>query len=296
MAASSSSTVNQTEIGGVRTENVPMQVINLRLTKENYFSWSPAMTMGIAAHDRMIYIDGSNPEPAKTSAPDPSEEDCTGHVGGPRANRQALQFTDFLDYREAASPTIVDVPENEEGCNTSNEKEGAPRLFGQVYSRRGTQAEVLRMWSSRSYRCIGEFSVPGVAELVDFDFDESKYLIGARKWNLMRRPSDPFDSYPQFNCLRRQRRQEDDGDGTGNSGGDGTGNGGGAITGDGDGGAVTGDSDGSSRRTGGGKAQSRDGGGGRPAAAETTATAETPAAAESHDHRTNPTRAGSDTM
>ncbi|KAF3771478.1 hypothetical protein EJ110_NYTH59721 [Nymphaea thermarum] len=67
MAASSSSTVNQTEIGGIRTENVPMQVINLRLTKENYFSWSPAMTMGIAARDRMTYIDGSNPEPARTS-------------------------------------------------------------------------------------------------------------------------------------------------------------------------------------------------------------------------------------
>ncbi|KAF3791700.1 hypothetical protein EJ110_NYTH13697 [Nymphaea thermarum] len=44
-----------------------MQVINLRLTKENYFSWSPAMTMGIAARDRMTYIDGSNPEPARTS-------------------------------------------------------------------------------------------------------------------------------------------------------------------------------------------------------------------------------------
>ncbi|KAF3780071.1 hypothetical protein EJ110_NYTH26265 [Nymphaea thermarum] len=67
MAASFSSTVNQTEIEGVRTENVPMQVINLRLTKENYFSWSPAMTMGIAARDRMTYIDGSNPEPARTS-------------------------------------------------------------------------------------------------------------------------------------------------------------------------------------------------------------------------------------
>ncbi|KAF3778044.1 hypothetical protein EJ110_NYTH44433 [Nymphaea thermarum] len=67
MAASSSSTVNQTEIGGFRTENVPMQVINLRLTKENYFSWSSAMTMGIAARDRMTYIDGSNPEPARTS-------------------------------------------------------------------------------------------------------------------------------------------------------------------------------------------------------------------------------------
>ncbi|KAF3780836.1 hypothetical protein EJ110_NYTH38314 [Nymphaea thermarum] len=92
MAASSSSTVNQIEIGGVRTENVPMQVINLCLTKENYFSWSPAMTMGIAARDRMTYIDGSNPEPARTSAPDPSKEDCTGHVGGPRANDQALHI------------------------------------------------------------------------------------------------------------------------------------------------------------------------------------------------------------
>ncbi|KAF3794298.1 DNA repair protein [Nymphaea thermarum] len=67
MAASSLSTVNQTEIGAARTENVPMQVINLRFTKENYFSWSPAMTMGIAARDRMTYIDGSNPEPVRTS-------------------------------------------------------------------------------------------------------------------------------------------------------------------------------------------------------------------------------------
>ncbi|KAF3772180.1 hypothetical protein EJ110_NYTH58532 [Nymphaea thermarum] len=69
MAASSSSTVNtnQTEIGAVRPKNVPMQVITLRLTKENYFSWSPAMTMGIVGRGRMTYIDGSNPEPARTS-------------------------------------------------------------------------------------------------------------------------------------------------------------------------------------------------------------------------------------
>ncbi|KAF3784483.1 KINESIN-13A Kinesin-13A [Nymphaea thermarum] len=37
------------------------------LTKENYFSWSPAMTMGIAGRGRMAYINGSNPEPARTS-------------------------------------------------------------------------------------------------------------------------------------------------------------------------------------------------------------------------------------
>ncbi|KAF3776331.1 hypothetical protein EJ110_NYTH48506 [Nymphaea thermarum] len=69
MAASSSSAVNtnQTKIGAFRTENVPMQVITLRLTKDNYFSWSPAMTMGIAGRGRMSYIDGSNPEPARTS-------------------------------------------------------------------------------------------------------------------------------------------------------------------------------------------------------------------------------------
>ncbi|KAF3783760.1 hypothetical protein EJ110_NYTH31369 [Nymphaea thermarum] len=69
MAASSSSTVNtnQTEIGAYRSENVPVQVITLRLTKENYFTWSAAMTMGIAGCGRIAYIDGRNPEPARTS-------------------------------------------------------------------------------------------------------------------------------------------------------------------------------------------------------------------------------------
>ncbi|KAF3772817.1 hypothetical protein EJ110_NYTH56890, partial [Nymphaea thermarum] len=67
MAASSSSTVstNQTEI--VPSKNVLVQVITLRLTKENYFPWSAAMTMGIVGRSRIAYIDGRNPEPAKTS-------------------------------------------------------------------------------------------------------------------------------------------------------------------------------------------------------------------------------------
>ncbi|KAF3771916.1 hypothetical protein EJ110_NYTH59175 [Nymphaea thermarum] len=43
-------------------------VIALRLTKENYFPWSAAMTMGIAGRGRIAYIDGRNPKPAKTSA------------------------------------------------------------------------------------------------------------------------------------------------------------------------------------------------------------------------------------
>uniref|UniRef100_A0A5K1C335 Retrotransposon Copia-like N-terminal domain-containing protein n=1 Tax=Nymphaea colorata TaxID=210225 RepID=A0A5K1C335_9MAGN len=69
MAASSSSTVNtnQSEIGVFKTENVPAQVITLRLTKENYFLWSAAMTMGIAARGRIAFIDGRNLEPAKAS-------------------------------------------------------------------------------------------------------------------------------------------------------------------------------------------------------------------------------------
>ncbi|KAF3789116.1 hypothetical protein EJ110_NYTH19272 [Nymphaea thermarum] len=87
MAASSSSTVNtnQTEIGAYRSENVLVQVITLRLTKENYFTWSAAMTMEIAGRGRIAYIDGRNPEPARTS-----EEDCKRHVGDFRANDQAL--------------------------------------------------------------------------------------------------------------------------------------------------------------------------------------------------------------
>ncbi|KAF3781808.1 hypothetical protein EJ110_NYTH35686 [Nymphaea thermarum] len=69
MASSSSSTVNtdQTEIGAYRTENVPVQVTTIRLTKEDYFPRSTAMTMGIAGRGRIAYIDGRNPEPTKAS-------------------------------------------------------------------------------------------------------------------------------------------------------------------------------------------------------------------------------------
>ncbi|XP_049935128.1 uncharacterized protein LOC126410301 [Nymphaea colorata] len=69
MAASSSSTVNtdQSEIGSYRPENVPVQVTTIRLTKENYVSWSAAMTMGIAGRGRIAYINGRKPELAETS-------------------------------------------------------------------------------------------------------------------------------------------------------------------------------------------------------------------------------------
>ncbi|KAF3779043.1 hypothetical protein EJ110_NYTH34973 [Nymphaea thermarum] len=65
MVESSSTTVNtgQTEIGGVRTENIPVQVTTIRLTKENDMQWSAAMTMGIAARGRIAYINGRTIEP-----------------------------------------------------------------------------------------------------------------------------------------------------------------------------------------------------------------------------------------
>ncbi|XP_077224282.1 F-box family protein with WD40/YVTN repeat doamin [Tasmannia lanceolata] len=46
----------------------------------------------------------------------------------------------------------------------------------------GVGDKVLRMWSSESFRCLGEYSVSNMAPLVDFDFDESKIvgLVGTR--------------------------------------------------------------------------------------------------------------------
>ncbi|KAF3776275.1 hypothetical protein EJ110_NYTH48023 [Nymphaea thermarum] len=69
MAASSSSTVNsdQTEIGAYRTENDPVQITTIRLTKENYLKWSAAITMGIAGQGRIAYVNESKVEPAANS-------------------------------------------------------------------------------------------------------------------------------------------------------------------------------------------------------------------------------------
>ncbi|XP_058089913.1 F-box/WD-40 repeat-containing protein At3g52030 isoform X1 [Magnolia sinica] len=46
----------------------------------------------------------------------------------------------------------------------------------------GVGDKVLRMWSSESYKCLGEYSIPNMASLVDFDFEESKIvgLVGTR--------------------------------------------------------------------------------------------------------------------
>ncbi|KAF3773708.1 hypothetical protein EJ110_NYTH54774 [Nymphaea thermarum] len=101
---SSSSTVNQTEIRVVRPENVPMQVITLRLTKENYFSWSPAMTMGIAGRGHMAYIDGSNPEPARTS-------DQALHVAQEWENRVFLFLAGLNDEFKSVRSQILNSGE-----------------------------------------------------------------------------------------------------------------------------------------------------------------------------------------
>ncbi|KAF8403765.1 hypothetical protein HHK36_011870 [Tetracentron sinense] len=46
----------------------------------------------------------------------------------------------------------------------------------------GVGDKVMRLWSSESYKCLEEYSVPDRLPLVDFDFDESKIvgLIGTR--------------------------------------------------------------------------------------------------------------------
>ncbi|KAF3779910.1 hypothetical protein EJ110_NYTH40358 [Nymphaea thermarum] len=51
-----------------RTENFPVQVTIIRLTKENYLQWSAAITMGIAGRDRIAYVNGRKVEPVATSA------------------------------------------------------------------------------------------------------------------------------------------------------------------------------------------------------------------------------------
>ncbi|KAF3771833.1 hypothetical protein EJ110_NYTH59407, partial [Nymphaea thermarum] len=68
-AQSTSSTVNtgQTDVGVSRTENIPVQVTTIRLTKENYLQWSAAITMGIAGRGRIAYVNGRKTEPVETN-------------------------------------------------------------------------------------------------------------------------------------------------------------------------------------------------------------------------------------
>ncbi|KAF3776077.1 hypothetical protein EJ110_NYTH49167 [Nymphaea thermarum] len=70
MVDSSSSTVNtdQTNVGISRTENFPVQVTTIWLTKENYLQWSAAITMGIAGRGRIAYVNERKVEPVATSA------------------------------------------------------------------------------------------------------------------------------------------------------------------------------------------------------------------------------------
>ncbi|KAF3772686.1 hypothetical protein EJ110_NYTH57253 [Nymphaea thermarum] len=49
-----------------KTENVPIQVTSIRLTKDNYLSWSAALEIGITSHGRLSYITGDKPAPSKS--------------------------------------------------------------------------------------------------------------------------------------------------------------------------------------------------------------------------------------
>ncbi|KAF3772767.1 hypothetical protein EJ110_NYTH56999 [Nymphaea thermarum] len=49
-----------------KTENVPIQVTSIRLTKDNYLSWSAALEIGITSRGRLPYITGEKPPPLKS--------------------------------------------------------------------------------------------------------------------------------------------------------------------------------------------------------------------------------------
>uniref|UniRef100_A0A5K1EKY5 Retrotransposon Copia-like N-terminal domain-containing protein n=2 Tax=Nymphaea colorata TaxID=210225 RepID=A0A5K1EKY5_9MAGN len=49
-----------------KTENVPIQVTSIRLTKDNYLSWSAALEIGITSRGRLSYITGDKPAPIKS--------------------------------------------------------------------------------------------------------------------------------------------------------------------------------------------------------------------------------------
>ncbi|KAF3772395.1 hypothetical protein EJ110_NYTH58079 [Nymphaea thermarum] len=50
----------------LKTENVPIQVTSIRLTKDNYLSWSAALEIGITRRGRLSYITGDKPAPPKS--------------------------------------------------------------------------------------------------------------------------------------------------------------------------------------------------------------------------------------
>ncbi|KAF3783331.1 hypothetical protein EJ110_NYTH32497 [Nymphaea thermarum] len=49
-----------------KSENLPFQVTPIRLTKDNYLSWSAALEIGITSRGRLPYITGDKPAPSKT--------------------------------------------------------------------------------------------------------------------------------------------------------------------------------------------------------------------------------------
>ncbi|KAF3794460.1 hypothetical protein EJ110_NYTH07432 [Nymphaea thermarum] len=49
-----------------KSENLPVQVTPIRLTKDNYLSWSAALEIGITSRGRLPYITGDKPASNKT--------------------------------------------------------------------------------------------------------------------------------------------------------------------------------------------------------------------------------------
>lgn len=47
------------------TENIPVQVATINLTKENYLHWYATITIGITGHGRIGYVNGKKKQPSK---------------------------------------------------------------------------------------------------------------------------------------------------------------------------------------------------------------------------------------
>lgn len=53
------------EFTTVKTKNILVHVITIKLTKDNYLHWAVAITMGIAGRDRIKYINGRKKIPSE---------------------------------------------------------------------------------------------------------------------------------------------------------------------------------------------------------------------------------------
>ncbi|KAF3778261.1 3-isopropylmalate dehydrogenase [Nymphaea thermarum] len=86
-----------------KSENLLVQVTPIRLTKDNYLSWSAALEIGITSRGRLPYITGDKPAPSKT---DPQWANWALEDSQVYNRKQK----DVLDVVEVTNPNPPDDP------------------------------------------------------------------------------------------------------------------------------------------------------------------------------------------